>query len=86
MTKRMTAQQPQVHVGQRREQTILSSFAAYEVLALEGDDVVVSVIEAPGLMAGHRLRLTRAAVLRMRDSRTCPAGRGDAPRRFKRDA
>jgi hypothetical protein len=44
---------------------MLRTQAVYEVVAVERDNAVVSVIEAPGLRAGERLRLALCAVAAM---------------------
>ncbi len=49
-------------VGTTWTQEVLGSTASYTVVEDLGDIVVVSVIEAPGLEPGTRLRLSAAAL------------------------
>jgi hypothetical protein len=52
-------------VGGVYKRELLESEATYRVVRLDGDHVDVEAIDVPGLAAGHRLRLTAAAVAEM---------------------
>lgn len=51
--------------GSRWLHVVLGSSAVYEVVADRGDLIDVRVEQAPGLVAGTRIRLTRAALTAM---------------------
>jgi hypothetical protein len=56
---------PEIPTGSVWRQERLGTVAVYEVLSAGDDLVEVKVREAPGLPAGHVLRLTRNAVQAM---------------------
>ena len=58
----LPAHRPSLHVGEIRRYELLGSSATYRVLAIDSTHVVVEVVEAPGLAAGLRLRMSRDAV------------------------
>jgi transposase len=62
----MSSSSNQIVPGSRWLQETLGSRAVYEVVADRGDHIDVQVQQAPGLVAGTRLRLTRTAVAAMR--------------------
>jgi hypothetical protein len=55
----------QIVPGSLWVQEILGSRAIYEVIADRGEHIDVEVRQAPGLVAGTRIRLTRTAVAAM---------------------
>jgi imidazole glycerol phosphate synthase subunit HisF len=71
------------HVGDVVRRELLGTEATYRVLEVLGDgNVLVQVIDAPGLRSGYQLRLTEAAV---RDMDVVRAARSSAlpARRFE---
>jgi hypothetical protein len=65
MTERLGEQALVVAAGQLRRQVRLGSQATYRVCAINGAQVEVEVVRAPGLAAGQRFTFTRDAVLAM---------------------
>lgn len=52
-------------VGEVRCRTLLGTTATYRVVAVDGARVVVEVIDAPGLVVGHRMAFTADSVRAM---------------------
>jgi hypothetical protein len=52
-------------VGSLLRRVVLATESLYRVVALDGSLVAVEVVEAPGLAAGFRLKLTREAARSM---------------------
>jgi hypothetical protein len=61
----MSPRPNQIVPGSRWLQETLGSRAIYEVIADCGDHIDVKVQQAPGIVAGTRIRLTRTAVAAM---------------------
>jgi hypothetical protein len=61
----MRTRHAEIVPGSVWRQVTLGSEAIYEVVAVDGDHVDVSVTSAPGLTPGMRVRLTAQAVLAM---------------------
>lgn len=61
----MSSRRDEIVPGSRWLHVALGSRAVYEVVADCGDHIDVRVQQAPGLVAGTRIRLTRAAVAAM---------------------
>ncbi len=61
----MSPRRQQIVPGSLWVQESLGSRAIYEVIADRGEHIDVSVRQAPGLLAGTRIRLTRTAVAAM---------------------
>jgi hypothetical protein len=65
MERCMSDRDDEIVPGSRWRHVALGSSAVYEVVADRGDHVDVRVQQAPGLVAGTHIRLTRAAVAAM---------------------
>jgi hypothetical protein len=73
----MRARRAEIIPGSVWRQVALGSEAIYEVLAVDGDHVDVSVSRAPGMRPGTRVRLTADAVramVRVDDGGLSPPG------------
>ena len=68
----LPAHRPSPQVGEIRRYELLGSSATYRVLAIDSTHVVVEVVEAPGLAAGLRLRMSQDAVQAMTPAKAAP--------------